>query len=470
MSTLEQTADSLTVSLASKQDAVDHTFWGAYGRAGYVAFATVKVTGTYANAPITFSLKNRTGQASDVSFQFANAGRTDPGVGSFVATGTCELYAYKSATSTWKLLAKKSERYDNFTLYGYNKPSQNNGYTVTWTSEQMPSLPEPTATNPVVRSGCTLEARTATNFMAVDAADGLVVGDRTASTLGGNVQLTAEPAVNLRKGSTVLASFKEKLIQLGKNATDAVIEFCGGLARICVDSSLGLGLFTTGRSISLLSNGPDTAPENLGRAGVAVCSTKSGTDRTSSVTIEAYSLVDEVEVAMMGVDAVRHWPASDEDSSVAYMRAHTVDIGYPGAAITLNGPVTMSEPLPVASGGTGAATAEAAAQSIVPVKLLWSGTLSKGGSVTIPDLPKWRAFLVATSYNDAARVWGVRAPGSGAITVFGAYDSGSETPLLNALLMPRGTTLGLASASARKITGTGHTSAAVNITEIYGVF
>ncbi len=46
VSTLEQTADSLTVSLASKQDAVDHTFWGAYGRAGYVAFATVKVTGT----------------------------------------------------------------------------------------------------------------------------------------------------------------------------------------------------------------------------------------------------------------------------------------------------------------------------------------------------------------------------------------------------------------------------------------
>lgn len=110
------------------------------------------------------------------------------------------------------------------------------------------------------------------------------------------------------------------------------------------------------------------------------------------------------------------------------------------------------------------------AQSIVPVKLLWSGTLSKGGSVTIPDLPKWRAFVVATSYHGARRVWGVRAPGSGAITVFGAYDDGSETPLLNALLMVSETTLWLTGASVRKITYTGHTSAAVNITEIYGVF
>lgn len=71
---------------------------------------------------------------------------------------------------------------------------------------------------------------------------------------------------------------------------------------------------------------------------MTVSSTKSGTDRTSSVTIDAYSLVDESEVAMRGVDAVRHGSASDEDSPVAYMKADTVDIGYMGAAITLSGP------------------------------------------------------------------------------------------------------------------------------------
>lgn len=52
-------------------------------------------------------------------------------------------------------------------------------------------------------------AKTATNFMNLTAADGLVVGDRT-GTLGGNIQLKSEitgASISLRTGTTVLAKF-----------------------------------------------------------------------------------------------------------------------------------------------------------------------------------------------------------------------------------------------------------------------
>ena len=52
-------------------------------------------------------------------------------------------------------------------------------------------------------------SKTATNFMNLTAADGLIVGDRT-GTLGGNIQLKSETSgasVSLRNGTTILARF-----------------------------------------------------------------------------------------------------------------------------------------------------------------------------------------------------------------------------------------------------------------------
>ena len=52
-------------------------------------------------------------------------------------------------------------------------------------------------------------SKTATNFMNLTAADGLIVGDRT-GTLGGNIQLKSETtgaSISLRTGTTVLAKF-----------------------------------------------------------------------------------------------------------------------------------------------------------------------------------------------------------------------------------------------------------------------
>ncbi len=74
-------------------------------------------------------------------------------------------------------------------------------------------------------------AKTATNFMGFDL-NGLVVGDRTANTLGKNV-LIGNDSVNIRNGSTVLAEFAEKLIAIGKMCSDeTIIDFLNGMFKI----------------------------------------------------------------------------------------------------------------------------------------------------------------------------------------------------------------------------------------------
>lgn len=71
-------------------------------------------------------------------------------------------------------------------------------------------------------------AKTATNYLDFSSS-GLVVGDMTASSLGRNVLIDSD-SVDIRNGSTVLASFGETLIELGKKASESVISFCGGNA------------------------------------------------------------------------------------------------------------------------------------------------------------------------------------------------------------------------------------------------
>lgn len=70
--------------------------------------------------------------------------------------------------------------------------------------------------------------KTATNYMEHTTTDGLVVGNMTDSTLGSNVQITADPAVNLRNGDTVLASFTPSSIELGASMNDSSVEMLDG--------------------------------------------------------------------------------------------------------------------------------------------------------------------------------------------------------------------------------------------------
>lgn len=70
-------------------------------------------------------------------------------------------------------------------------------------------------------------AKVATNYMNFDS-NGLVIGDMTANTLGRNISIDAD-SVDIRNGDTVLASYGEDYIYLGKSNQRARIDLANGV-------------------------------------------------------------------------------------------------------------------------------------------------------------------------------------------------------------------------------------------------
>ena len=93
---------------------------GTSGSTGYIAFAQLKVTGTYCNRPIEFKLTRRgSNTPCYVSARFANANSTDPTLESLTVSGTSYgVFAHKTGTSTWLLYMQKSEAYDAVSVVG----------------------------------------------------------------------------------------------------------------------------------------------------------------------------------------------------------------------------------------------------------------------------------------------------------------------------------------------------------------
>ena len=76
-------------------------------------------------------------------------------------------------------------------------------------------------------------SKTAKNFLEYDSSNGLQIGNKTGGSWSGfRAQITAGAYNILNAAGTVLASYGEKLIELGKNATDAIIKLCGGKGQI----------------------------------------------------------------------------------------------------------------------------------------------------------------------------------------------------------------------------------------------
>lgn len=76
-------------------------------------------------------------------------------------------------------------------------------------------------------------SKTASNYMSYDSTNGLVVGNKTSGSWSGfRTQITASAFNVLNSAGTVLASYGAKIVELGKNATDAIISFCGGKGTI----------------------------------------------------------------------------------------------------------------------------------------------------------------------------------------------------------------------------------------------
>lgn len=86
-------------------------------------------------------------------------------------------------------------------------------------------------------SGAVNAAKVATNYISYNSEDGLQIGNKASGSWSGfRTQITAEAFNILDAAGNVLASYGAKLIELGKNAADAIISICGGKGRIEYDS------------------------------------------------------------------------------------------------------------------------------------------------------------------------------------------------------------------------------------------
>ena len=199
----------------------------------YVEFATIKITGSYANHPTTFKLGGRGFETTDVQFSFISANNADPGLDFLRSSGGWSLWIYKKTTSTWGLITRLSEPYGQLRVFNY---AQGSGpYTVTWTSTKLASLPSGS-----INANPLQAAKTATNFMQFTDGTGLEVGNKTSGSWSGyRTKISASAFEILNRAGTTLAYYGDKLIQLGKNAKDAVIELCGGVGKILVETKSG---------------------------------------------------------------------------------------------------------------------------------------------------------------------------------------------------------------------------------------
>lgn len=199
----------------------------------YVEFATIKITGSYANQPTTFKLGGRGFETTDVQFSFISANNSNPGLDFLRSSGGWSLWIYKKTTSTWGLITRLNEPYGQLRVFNYTQGS--GPYTVTWTSTKLASLPSGS-----INANPLQAAKTATNFMQFTDGTGLEVGNKTSGSWSGyRTKISASAFEILNRAGTTLAYYGDKLIQLGKNAKDAVIELCGGVGKILVETKSG---------------------------------------------------------------------------------------------------------------------------------------------------------------------------------------------------------------------------------------
>lgn len=199
----------------------------------YVEFATIKITGSYANQPTTFKLGGRGFETTDVQFSFISANNSNPGLDFLRSSGGWSLWIYKKTTSTWGLITRLSEPHGQLRVFNYTQGS--GPYTVTWTSTKLASLPSGS-----INANPLQAAKTATNFIQFTDGTGLEVGNKTSGSWSGyRTKISASAFEILNRAGTTLAYYGDKLIQLGKNAKDAVIELCGGVGKILVETKSG---------------------------------------------------------------------------------------------------------------------------------------------------------------------------------------------------------------------------------------
>lgn len=122
---------------------------------------------------------------------------------------------------------------------------------VTWTNGSE------TYTQPVlakaINSANEVASKTTWYFWA-DSEGAHVATSKQDATSGANILLTGD-GINIRQGTTVVASFSTSLIELGKNSAQSVINLCSGAGEIgAITSALGSMLALFGNTVGIKGN------------------------------------------------------------------------------------------------------------------------------------------------------------------------------------------------------------------------
>lgn len=128
-------------------------------------------------------------------------------------------------------------------------------------------------------------AKTATNYLSFSSS-GLVVGDMTASTLGKNVLIDSD-SVDIRTGDTVLASFGANQVILGQNAANSEIELCDGAGVI---KALTSGASTSYPQYDSIAIESQEIEMNCQRFVATITNVDGSTTPTYKNTAEIYTL------------------------------------------------------------------------------------------------------------------------------------------------------------------------------------
>ena len=128
-------------------------------------------------------------------------------------------------------------------------------------------------------------AKTATNYLNFSSS-GLVVGDMTASTLGKNVLIDSD-SVDIRSGTTTLASFGANKVILGQNAANSEIELCDGAGVI---KALTSGASTSYPHYDSIAIESQEIEMNCQRYVATITNTGGSTTPTFQNTAEIYTL------------------------------------------------------------------------------------------------------------------------------------------------------------------------------------
>lgn len=160
------------------------------------------------------------------------------------------------------------------------------GLTVTLTSTTATANSALSKANSA-QSAATNAAKTATNFLKFDSA-GLCVGNQT-GTLGYNT-LIKSGGMDIRNGTTVLASFTSSQIDLGKNSRSTTISMANGGVIISADDNSAR--FDSGFDGSIVIGGASTATAGGSHAALSVS--------RATITLNTVGMLDDGGVYVNG--------------------------------------------------------------------------------------------------------------------------------------------------------------------------